>query len=199
LHHDERSGGGEFDWRWCHGAHQRVCRLRPSGGVDGGHWNLAPRLGELALAGKIEAYNFPQGGISKLFREIAAGNPGLVSRVGLETFVDPRHGGGRMNAATREDLVELIELGGEELLHYRALPIDVALSMAQAARNSGGRVIAQMERMVGRHSRDPKSIHIPGILVDEVVVAPGGRHMQMFGEQFEAGDVEPGEVGAGRW
>lgn len=181
--------------------------------VIGGHWNLAPKLGALAAANRIEAYNFPQGVISKLFREVASGNPGLLSRTGLGTFVDPRYGGGRLNDATTHELVELAKLAGQELLFFHALPIDVALlrgtasdsngnisferevmtgealAMASAAHNSGGIVIVQVERLVPDFSRDPKLIQVPGILVDAVVVAPPERHMQTFGRQFEPGYV----------
>lgn len=148
-----------------------------------------PRLGELVAAGEIEAYSFPQGVLSQLCREIAAGRPGLVTHVGLGTYVDPRHTGGKQGAAA-EDLVEVIELAGREWLFFRAFPIDVAVirgsviddrgnlsmideairgdmtAMAMAAHNSGGIVIAQAGRRVPAATLPPRQIDIPGALID---------------------------------
>ena len=156
----------------------------------------APRLGELVADGTIEAYSFPQGVISQLCREIAAGRPGVISKVGLHTYVDPRHTGGKQGTAS-EGLVELVELAGEEWLLYRSFPIDVAvirgsaidedgnltldgevingemLAMAMAARNSGGIVVAQAKRMVDRRSIPPRRVHVPGALIDYALIDPG--------------------------
>jgi propionate CoA-transferase len=154
-----------------------------------------PRLGELVESGEVEAYSFPQGVLSQLCREIAAGRPGLITAVGLDTYVDPRQTGGKQGSAT-EDLVEVVELAGEEWLFFKAFPIDVAvirgstidedgnltmddeavkgemLAMAMAARNSGGIVIAQAKRLTAAKSMPARSVVVPGALLDFAYLDP---------------------------
>lgn len=176
--------------------------------IIGGHWKSAPRLAALALAEQTAAYNLPQGVITQLYRAIAGGKPGVITKIGLHTFVDPRYGGGRMNTRATDDLVEVITIRGEEHLLYRSMPIHCtllrgttadangnittegeafhheSLAIAQAAKNSGGIVIVQVRRRVERHA-NPNLVRVPGILVDHLVVCDDpDEHWMTYQEQY---------------
>lgn len=164
--------------------------------VVGGHWGWSPRMQALANENKIEAYNFPQGIVAMQYREVAAHRVGLITKTGLKTFVDPRISGAKLNSCTKEDLVELIEMNGEEWLRYKPYRFDCAfirgsygdgegnismeqepayleaLQIAQAVHNCGGKVICQVKYAAKTGTMDPKNVRIPGILVDAVVVCP---------------------------
>ena len=175
----------------------------------GGHWGMSGALGKMAIDNKIEAYNLPQGVIAQLFRDTAADKPGLVTRVGIDTFVDPRHGGGKINDRTVEDLVELMTIDGEEYLFFKAFKkLDVAflrgttadpngnitmehealflesLAIATAVHNRGGLVVVQVERIADTATLNPKAVKIPGVLVDCVVVSTPEHHSQTWGTAY---------------
>ena len=176
--------------------------------VIGGYFGLSPAIEKLIVDNRIEAYNLPEGIITHMYRNIGAGKPGTLSRVGLGTYVDPRQDGGRMNALTTENIVRLMEIDGEEYLFYKSFPIQVALirgttadpdgnitaereslalenlALAIAARNSGGIVLAQVERVAAEGSLDARLVKVPGVLVDCVVLAEPEHHMQTYGTQF---------------
>lgn len=165
--------------------------------IGGSFWPVGTvELTRLINANEMEAYNYPIGILYGLLEATAAGRPGIVTRIGLGTHVDPEQGGGALNAVSKDVLVSRIDIGGETYLFYRAVPIDAAfirgttadedgnltmeeepaicgaLIMAQAARSSGGKVIAQVRRVVPRGALDPHMVRVPGILVDAVVVHP---------------------------
>ena len=181
------------------------------GRVICGHTGLTPGLGKLIHENKILAYNVPMGAVTQLYRDIAAGKPGNLTHVGLGTFIDPRVDGGKLNDLTKtqgEDLITLMQVDGKDYLFYKAFPIHVAflrgttadpdgnitmekecmildaLAMAQAARNSGGVVIVQVERLADSGTLNTRDVVIPGILVDCVVVAKPENHWQTFGTQY---------------
>jgi len=176
--------------------------------VIAGHWGLVPKLQRLALDNKIEAYNFPQGVITHILRDSAGHAPRTITHVGLGTFVDPRMQGGKVNAVTTEDLVEVITFDGREYLAYKTLSVQVALlrgttadmdgnitmerealtmdalSVAMAAKNSGGFVIVQVERIAERGALNARHVKIPGMLVDCVVVSKPENHWQTYGGYY---------------
>ncbi len=185
--------------------------------VIGGHWGLVPKLQKLAFENKIEAYNLPQGVISHMLRDIAGKKPATISYVGIDTFVDPRIEGGKINQMAKEDLVELIKIGGKECLNFKHFKPDVAfirgtsadskgnismekealkieaMTIAAATTNSGGIVIVQVENIVGNGELKPHDVVIPGIMVDYVVQASLKNHQQTFGCDFN-----PAYIGAAK-
>ncbi len=168
--------------------------------VIGGQWHPVPALQALASANQIEAYSLPAGAINRLFRDIAEGLPGHLSRSGLGTFIDPRNGGGRLNPRTREHLVRLVRPAGDEALLFRGFPVDVALigvaflegsaaitatrdslTIARAARMCGGLVIAQIDH-IGTLNKVPSGYTmITETMVDILIEAdPRERRFETF-------------------
>lgn len=203
---------------WAERGLQHMAREGLVRKVIGGHYATCRTLGKLAIENKIEAYNLPQGVICQLYRDIAAGRPGCITHIGLGTFVDPIHGGGRLNSRSQESLVQRIELDGRTWLWYKSFPIDVAiirawgadplgnlvcdreavltevLPAAQAAHNSGGIVIAQVRELLPNPA-PPHSVCVPGMLVTHIVQASPEDHPQTFGENFKASFCAAGSVG----
>jgi propionate CoA-transferase len=186
--------------------------------IVAGHFGIGgPKINKLIMENKIEAYNLPQGVLSVLARNIAGRRPGVLSKVGLGTFVDPRVEGGKITTKATEDLVQVVDFDGEEWLYYKAPKVDVAMirgseadengnitldregvlleaiSIAQAAKACGGIVIAQVENIVKAGSLHPKQVKVPGLVVDYVIVAKPGNHYQTMGTYFNqafAGDIK---------
>jgi propionate CoA-transferase len=179
----------------------------------GGHCGLSPDFAKMVLSGGCEGYCFPQGVIAQLWREIASHRPGLITKTGLRTFVDPRVEGGKLNSITTKDLVKVIDFEGEEWLFYPSFKVDVAiirgttadengnmtvedegallecLPLAQAAKNSGsgGIVIAEVEYVAKVGTLNPKLVRVPGVLIDHIVVSAAGHHRQSAGTNFNPG------------
>lgn len=199
-------GGGPGD-----GAEAGINKLAHEGllkCVVGGHYGLVPQIGKLALEEKVDAYNLPLGVISHMYRDIGCGLPATISKVGLNTFVDPRLEGGKINKRTKEDIISLINYNKQELLLYKTFPISIAfirgttadpegnitmehesltqdmLAIAIATHTSGGLVIAQVERIAEHGSLNPRSVKVPGILVDCIVVAQPENHLQTFASPY---------------
>lgn len=164
--------------------------------IVGSHWGLQPRWMEMISKNQVEAYCLPQGQIAQLYRSMACGLPGKMSKVGLGTFVDPRYEGGKMNDRTKAlgDIVEVMDYHGEEYLFYREQPIDICiirgtecdemgnlttteeamklevLPAVLAAKRYGGKVIAQVKRVVMTGTLNPKEVTVPGVFIDGIVV-----------------------------
>lgn len=184
--HSDRTNGIE------HFAHKGLVRR-----IIGSHWGLAPRWGELIHNNDVEAHCLPQGQLTHLFRAMASGKPGNFSKVGLGTFVDPRLEGGRINesAKQQDSFVDVINIHNEEYLFYKQVPLDLciirgttadefgnvtmedeavkleAISIAQATKRFGGKVIVQVKNYAKRGTLHPRQVVIPGIYVDHIVVA----------------------------
>ena len=174
-----------------------------------GHYNLAPTLRAMAIEGKIEAYNLPQGTMAQMVRDAAGKRVGTITHVGLNTYVDPRIEGAKVNSKTTEDIVKLIEIEGEEKLLFKSQPLDVtfirgtyadesgnislekecctldATSLAQCAKNNGGKVFVQVEKVVANGSLDPRTVKIPGIYVDAVIIAEGDDNAQIYKQEYD--------------
>ncbi len=182
--------------------------------VIGGHWGQSTMLMDLILENKVEAFNLPQGQMANLFHSMALKEPGKFSKTGLGTFIDPRLEGGKMNQRTKDcgdDMVDIVEFEGEEYLRYKPIPIDTllirgtycdengnlsteeegllleVLPAVMATKRWGGRVIAQVKRIVKNGAFNPRDVVVPGVLIDHVVVAndPQAEHRQTFSWYYD--------------
>ena len=166
--------------------------------IVAGHLGQSPKLAALVDENLVEGYNFSMGTLSQMMRAAAAKQPGVITKVGMGTFMDPRQTGGKLNERTTEDLVRTIDIDGEEYLFYKTVSPNVCImrgttadeegyitveeevgpaflddiAVAQAVHNNGGLVICQVRRIARAGSLDPKAVRIPGILVDVLVVDP---------------------------
>ena len=166
--------------------------------IIGGHWGLQPRMMKLIAENKILAYCIPQGQFAQLYRSMAGGEPGKITKVGLGTFIDPRIDGGKMNAITKDapDIVDIVTIDGEEYMRYKPIPLDYCIirgtyvdemgnlttdeeamqlevfSAVMACKKFGGKVIAQAKYKVKAGSLHCKRVTVPGIFIDAVVMCP---------------------------
>lgn len=204
LFHPTGIGAADSDEKGInHFAHKGLVKR-----AIGGNYGIQLKfMKSLIVANEIEAYNFPQGVLAQMFRALAAKQPGVITHVGLHTYMDPRHEGGKMNARTKDDLIEVVELAGREWLFYKAPSPDIAfirgttadedgyismehepttreeLAIAMAVHNAGGIVVCQVERMARRGALHPHMARIPGYLIDYVVVEP--EQWQTYGTRFD--------------
>lgn len=166
--------------------------------IIGSHWGLQPKWMDMIASNKVVAYCLPQGQIAQLYRAMACGLPGKMSKVGLGTFIDPRVEGGKMNERTQgePDIVEIVTYHGEEYMMYNEVPIDTLLirgttcdemgnmtttdeamklevfNAVLAAKRYGGQVIAQVRDVAQTGTLNPKDVTVPGVFIDKVVVCP---------------------------
>jgi propionate CoA-transferase len=208
------SASGNFKDKGIHHlAHEGLLKKYVTGHIGGG----GPRIQKLVMENKVEAYNLPQGVLSVLPRYIAGKRGGLFTKVGLNTFVDPRMEGGKCNDISKEDLVEIVNFKEEEWMYYKLPRIDVALlrgniadekgniattkdgvmlellTIAQATKACGGIVIVEVENIVKSNSIHPKEVKIPGILVDYILMAKPENHFQTMGTYYNpvySGDIK---------
>lgn len=181
--------------------------------IIGGHWGLQPRMMDLISRNKLLAYCLPQGQFAQLFRSMAGGEPGKISKVGLGTFIDPRLDGGKMNELTKDapDIVDVLTIDGQEYMRYKPIPLDYCIirgtyvdelgnlttdeeamslevfSAVLACKKYGGTVIAQAKYKVKAGTLHCKRVTVPGVFIDAVVMCPDPQtdHMQTHSFAFD--------------